>query len=262
MSDQEAQQEPSMEEILASIRRIISEDGDEETSAAPDEAAAEVDAPEALAEPVPEPEVAEVPEEEEVLELTDEEEVLELTDEVQDDGTVVNLNTGEEVPEDDAPDEVVEEHQAEDEEEIELEMVDSDEPTEQPEENIAEPEADPEPEPEPDFEPEPEAEPEPVAVAEPEPVDALAAEAADRLVSENPAMNSVASLSALAAAVDTHRRAVDPSIGPRTIEDLVKDVMRPMIREWLDDNLPSLVERMVGREIERLTREAEDISQR
>ena len=101
-----------------------------------------------------------------------------------------------------------------------------------------------------------------MSIAEPEPVDALAAEAADRLVSENPAMNSVASLSVLAAAVDTHRRAVDPSIGPRSIEDLVKDVMRPMIREWLDDNLPSLVERMVGREIERLTREAEDISQR
>jgi len=258
MSDQEAQQEPSMEEILASIRRIISEDGDEETAAAPEEAAAEVDAPEALAEPEPEPEpepeVAEVAEEEEVLELTDEEEVLELTDEVQDDGTVVNLNTGEEVPEDDARDEVFEEPQAEDEEEIELEMVDSDEPTEEPEENIAEPEPEPEPQ--------PEAEPEPVSIAEPEPVDALAAEAADRLVSENPAMNSVASLSALAAAVDTHRRAVDPSIGPRTIEDLVKDVMRPMIREWLDDNLPSLVERMVGREIERLTREAEDISQR
>jgi len=250
MSDQEAQQEPSMEEILASIRRIISEDGDEETAAAPEEAAAEVDAPEALAEPEPQPEVAEVAEEEEILELTDEEEVLELTDEVQDDGTVVNLNTGEEVPEDDAPDEVFEEPQAEDEEEIELEMVDSDEPTEETEENIAEPE------------PQPEAEPEPVSIAEPEPVDALAAEAADRLVSENPAMNSVASLSALAAAVDTHRRAVDPSIGPRTIEDLVKDVMRPMIREWLDDNLPSLVERMVGREIERLTREAEDISQR
>ena len=254
MSDQEAQQEPSMEEILASIRRIISEDADEETAAAPEEAAAEFGAPEAPAEP--EPEVAEVAEEEEVLELTDEEQVLELTDEVQDDGTVVNLNTGEEVPEDDAPDEVFEEPQAEDEEEVELEMLDSDESTEEPEENIAEPEPEPEPQ------PQPEAEPEPVSIAEPEPVDALAAEAADRLVSENPAMNSVASLSALAAAVDTHRRAVDPSIGPRTIEDLVKDVMRPMIREWLDDNLPSLVERMVGREIERLTREAEDISQR
>jgi uncharacterized protein len=264
MSDQEAQQEPSMEEILASIRRIISEDADEETAAAPEEAAAEFGAPEAPAEP--EPEVAEVAEEEEVLELTDEEQVLELTDEVQDDGTVVNLKTGEEVPEDHARDEVVEEPQAEGEEEVELEMLDSDESTEEPEENIAEPKANPEPESEPeaepDFEPEPEAEPGPVSIAEPEPVDALAAEAADRLVSENPAMNSVASLSVLAAAVDTHRRAVDPSIGPRSIEDLVKDVMRPMIREWLDDNLPSLVERMVGKEIERLTREAEDISQR
>ena len=30
MSDQDQQQEPSMEEILASIRRIISEDGDEQ----------------------------------------------------------------------------------------------------------------------------------------------------------------------------------------------------------------------------------------
>ena len=30
MSDQNAEQEPSMEEILASIRRIISEDGEEE----------------------------------------------------------------------------------------------------------------------------------------------------------------------------------------------------------------------------------------
>ena len=111
-----------------------------------------------------------------------------------------------------------------------------------------------------------EAEAEPAPLVEehpvPEPADVLAAEAADRLISENSAINSVSSLSALAAAVDTHRRAVDPSIGPRTIEDLVKDVMRPMIREWLDDNLPSLVERMVGREIERMTREAEDISQR
>ena len=34
MSDQNSQQEPSMEEILASIRRIISEDVDEEGSAA------------------------------------------------------------------------------------------------------------------------------------------------------------------------------------------------------------------------------------
>ena len=92
--------------------------------------------------------------------------------------------------------------------------------------------------------------------------DAVAAETTERLVSDIPGMESVSTLSGLAAAVDSHRRAVDPSIGPRTIEDLVKEVMRPMIKEWLDGNLPSLVERLVSREIERLTREAEEISQR
>ena len=217
MSDQEAQQEPSMEEILASIRRIIAEDGDKETAAAPEPGAGAAAA-------APEPE----------------EDILELTDEVQDDGTVINLNTGEEVEEEETPEEFVESLDVE-EEEIELEMVDADE-------ELVEEEAEPEPE------------AEPVAAAEPEEI--LVDEAANRLVSDNPAMTSVTSLSALAAAVDTHRRAVDPSIGPRTIEDLVKEVMRPMIKDWLDANLPTLVERMVGREIERLTREAEDISQR
>ena len=44
----------------------------------------------------------------------------------------------------------------------------------------------------------------------------------------------------------------------RTLEDLVKEIMRPMIKEWLDSNLPPLVERLVGREIDRLARRAED----
>jgi uncharacterized protein len=235
MSDQNSEQEPSMEEILASIRRIISEDGDEETAAAPTEEAA---APEPVAEEVAEAEPEPEPEEEDVLELTDE---------VQDDGTVVDLNTGEAVEEEETPEEFVEGLEVE--EDVELEMVDAEEEEPAPE---AVPEV--EEEPTPSFEAE--------SLAAAEPVDELAAEAADRLVSDDPALTSVTSLSALAAAVDTHRRAVDPSIGPRTIEDLVKEVMRPMIKDWLDDNLPSLVERMVGREIERLTREAEDISQR
>jgi uncharacterized protein len=40
----------------------------------------------------------------------------------------------------------------------------------------------------------------------------------------------------------------------RTLEDLVRDMMRPMIKTWLDDNLPSLVERLVRAEIERVAR--------
>ncbi|MGL4290602.1 MAG: PopZ family protein [Phreatobacter sp.] len=42
----------------------------------------------------------------------------------------------------------------------------------------------------------------------------------------------------------------------RTIEDLVKDMLRPMLKNWLDDNLPQLVERLVRAEIERVSRGA------
>ncbi|MGJ5042753.1 MULTISPECIES: DUF2497 domain-containing protein [unclassified Bradyrhizobium] len=40
----------------------------------------------------------------------------------------------------------------------------------------------------------------------------------------------------------------------RTLEDLVKEMLRPMLKSWLDDNLPALVERIVKAEIERVSR--------
>jgi cell pole-organizing protein PopZ len=40
----------------------------------------------------------------------------------------------------------------------------------------------------------------------------------------------------------------------RTLEDLVTEMMRPMLKAWLDDNLPGLVERVVRAEIERVSR--------
>lgn len=40
----------------------------------------------------------------------------------------------------------------------------------------------------------------------------------------------------------------------RTLEDLVKEMLRPMLKSWLDDNLPGLVERIVKSEIERVSR--------
>jgi cell pole-organizing protein PopZ len=40
----------------------------------------------------------------------------------------------------------------------------------------------------------------------------------------------------------------------RTLDDLVKEMLRPMLKSWLDDNLPSLVERLVRAEIERVSR--------
>jgi hypothetical protein len=40
----------------------------------------------------------------------------------------------------------------------------------------------------------------------------------------------------------------------RTLEDLVKEMLRPMLKAWLDDNLPGLVDRIVRAEIERVSR--------
>ena len=40
----------------------------------------------------------------------------------------------------------------------------------------------------------------------------------------------------------------------RTLEDLVREMLRPMLKSWLDDNLPGLVERLVRAEIERVSR--------
>jgi uncharacterized protein len=42
--------------------------------------------------------------------------------------------------------------------------------------------------------------------------------------------------------------------GMVTLEDLVRSELRPLLREWLDDNLPGVVERLVQKEIQRITR--------
>ena len=40
----------------------------------------------------------------------------------------------------------------------------------------------------------------------------------------------------------------------RTVEDLIKGILRPMLKTWLDDHLPDIVERLVRAEIERVAR--------
>src|SRR5579864_4095575 len=40
----------------------------------------------------------------------------------------------------------------------------------------------------------------------------------------------------------------------RTLEDLVREMLRPMLKSWLDENLPGVVERLVRAEIERVSR--------
>lgn len=40
----------------------------------------------------------------------------------------------------------------------------------------------------------------------------------------------------------------------RTLEDVVTEMLQPMLKQWLDDNLPGIVERKVQEEIERVSR--------
>jgi len=42
--------------------------------------------------------------------------------------------------------------------------------------------------------------------------------------------------------------------GPRSLEDLVREMLRPLLKAWLDENLPGMVERLVRSEIERVSR--------
>lgn len=43
-----------------------------------------------------------------------------------------------------------------------------------------------------------------------------------------------------------------------TLDAMMRDMLRPMLKEWLDENLPSVVERMVEREISRISRGTTD----
>jgi cell pole-organizing protein PopZ len=63
--------------------------------------------------------------------------------------------------------------------------------------------------------------------------------------------------SATSAAVDSAFNTLAQTVlvqNARTLEDLVREMLRPMLKTWLDDNLPGLVERLVRAEIERVSR--------
>jgi len=222
MNDPKTQQEPSMEEILASIRRIISED-----------------------EPAKEDQAEAPPVEQDSDVEQESEDVLELTEIAED--------SAEEVASIPQP---VEEPEDEPEDELAAEEIDFDAPVEP----MAEEEIDfdaPLAEPEDDLELREEAEiPEELPVMAAPPV-SVAPTIDYALIGEKPAGSTTGSLASLVAAVDRAEGGALLGDANRTIEDLVKEVMRPMIREWLDENLPGLVDRLVRREIERLSRSAE-----
>ncbi len=86
--------------------------------------------------------------------------------------------------------------------------------------------------------------------------DAETASAADELVSEASADAARQSLDALTAAIAPAVAAATvaaPAAAGRTMEEVVLDALRPMLKDWLDANLPSLVEAMVAKEISRIT---------
>ncbi len=85
------------------------------------------------------------------------------------------------------------------------------------------------------------------APVEPEPAKAPAARQSsiENLIS-NQAANSVSqSFSSLSSLVVQSQA--------KTMEDLLKEMLRPMLQSWLDENLPTLVETMVAAEIRRLS---------
>ncbi|PHY19818.1 DUF2497 domain-containing protein [Caulobacter sp. BP25] len=185
MSDQSSQ-EPTMEEILASIRRIISEDD------APAEPAAE-EAPAAEAEVEPEP-LPELEPEPAPDFGGDAEDVLELTDPI--------------APEAEAPLETVGD-------------IDVYSP--------------------------PPAEPEPAMQAPPAAETFNREEAVDNLVGETAASAAASAFGSLSSAL------LMPKDG-RTLEDVVRELLRPLLKEWLDQNLPRIVETKVEEEVQRIAR--------
>jgi len=197
MSDAKDQHEPSMEEILASIRRIISEEGEAPAAVAPAAAAAPA-APQRA-----------------------EEDVLILTDEVSGDDPVEEKH-GEAAP------------------------------AEYPAPRI-------EPAPpslrEIEHEPARAGTPEPAAASErAAPQAAPTLEFGRRLISDSAAAASVAAMSELLSR--SHPAPAIESLpmgqSDRTLEDITLELLRPVLKAWLDENLPQLVERAVREEIGRL----------
>ena len=129
---------------------------------------------------------------------------------------------------------------------------------------------DPEPDPEPIYDPNLNAESEPLeltgAMMAPEPVYQQEPQMhyqpqpdynyGQPLVSDPAAMASGASIAGLAQAVARERALALGNQG-LTIEQLVREICTPILKHWLDTNLPYMVERIVKQEIERIVNRSE-----
>lgn len=190
-----------MEEILASIRRIISEDD------APETAAAAEDGEPADA---PEPAVAAVADAPSTAGPAAEDDVLELTDEAPAAESIGDLDVSA-----------------------------------------------PEPEP---FPVEPVSESafaaEPVEAHEPEHPSTPTASGYDTLVGDSAAASAASAFAGFASTLRKSEPMDSPAIVGPTIDELVRSLLRPMLKDWLDANLPAIVEAQVRKEVERIARNA------
>jgi cell pole-organizing protein PopZ len=132
----------------------------------------------------------------------------------------------------------------------------------------------PEPTPEPTAAPEPEPAPqpappqvneklpEPVHAPEPAAAAAIAPSVDENLLSEKALRESAEALRSLASISHTSTTHPSAPLGFRsgqTVEDVVIEAIRPMLKEWLDSNLPAIVMRKVQHEVERISHELRDM---
>jgi uncharacterized protein len=91
----------------------------------------------------------------------------------------------------------------------------------------------------------------------PKPARAFEERMRDRVVEEVAPAGRILMSHSTVAAVDSAFNALAQTVlsnNARTLEDLVKEMLRPLLKTWLDDNLPNLVEKIVRAEIERVSR--------
>ena len=90
------------------------------------------------------------------------------------------------------------------------------------------------------------------------PGDAASEPAREGILSAPASEMTAAAFGRLAAVVRERQAGPDLALGGggRTLEDLVRDALRPLLRAWLDEHLPAIVERLVREEIQRVVRAA------
>lgn len=221
MADQaKTEDEPSIEEILDSIRQIISEDDEEESD---DSEVGQESAPEPAA---PAPEVA--PASSAVLDQSAVDAMdfdAPMSSEPLDQSAIDDMDF--DAPASDADDDDVldlTERVGSAADDMDVDFVE--EPEEEPE-----PEAIPEPIPEPVF-----VEPK-VEVAEPQ----------ESLLTQNAESAAVSAISELVRKTAVESQGI-------TLEDIVRTELKPLLRTWLDKNLPVVIERLVREELERVSK--------